>query len=158
MMPWTFPSIFSALPAQCVSFCAGKAEGEKATTEENTVANNVQWPDGQGGGGGGEEHRLDHGLLQVLLHLKIEVDVVPLVSVLKKIEDSFKPPSLFSEIMGDMLRGKAPLPKEITGHERFCYSVQFLEMIFVRVKMISILTINAMMISCGVIFNSKAKI
>merc|ERR1712066_396315 len=25
----------------------------------------------------------------------------------------------FSEIMGDMLRGKAPLPKEITGHARF---------------------------------------
>ena len=79
---------------------------------------------------------------------KIEEDVVPLVSLLKKIEDSFKPPSLFSEIMGDMLRGKAPLPKEITGHERFCYSELFLKMIFVRIKMISILTINDDLLRC----------
>jgi hypothetical protein len=25
----------------------------------------------------------------------------------------------FSEIMGDMLEGKAPLPREVTGHSRF---------------------------------------
>ena len=47
----------------------GKTEVSTAT-EESTVANVVQWPDGQGGGGrggGGQEHRLDQRFFQVFL-------------------------------------------------------------------------------------------